>query len=105
MISAVGLTSAAPYCTSPITNVTSMKLARRIGLPETLTGDAVITCLDGHQMAKQGRAGPMLAIATIGSFFAGCVATVPVSCRRAVQEAGIPHQEQLPGKEAAKLGR
>ena len=37
---------------------------------------AVVTTLDGHQMAKQGRAGPALAIAAIGSFFAGCVATV-----------------------------
>jgi putative tricarboxylic transport membrane protein len=40
---------------------------------------SVMTCLDGHQMAKQGRAGPALAIAAIGSFFAGCVATVLVA--------------------------
>ena len=40
---------------------------------------AVVTTLDGHQMAKQGRAGPALAIAAIGSFFAGCVATVLVA--------------------------
>ncbi len=40
---------------------------------------SVITCLDGHQMARQGRAGPALAIAAIGSFFAGCVATVLVA--------------------------
>src|SRR5260221_12381075 len=39
---------------------------------------SVITCLDGHQMARQGRAGPALSIAAIGSFFAGCVATVLV---------------------------
>ena len=32
---------------------------------------SVVTALDGHQMAKQGRAGPALAIAAIGSFFAG----------------------------------
>jgi len=31
----------------------------------------VITCLDGYQMAKQGRAGPALGIAAIGSFIAG----------------------------------
>ena len=35
---------------------------------------SVVTCLDGYQMARQGRAGPALAIAAIGSFFAGCVA-------------------------------
>jgi putative tricarboxylic transport membrane protein len=40
---------------------------------------SVVTCLDGHQMARQGRAGAALAIAAIGSFFAGCVATVLVA--------------------------
>jgi hypothetical protein len=40
---------------------------------------SVVTCLDGHQMARQGRAGTALAIAAIGSFFAGCVATVLVA--------------------------
>jgi putative tricarboxylic transport membrane protein len=37
---------------------------------------SVITTLDGHAMAKQGRAGPALGIAAIGSFFAGSVATL-----------------------------
>src|ERR1700745_1642455 len=37
------------------------------------------TTRDGHQMARQGRAGPALAIAAIGSFFAGCVSTVVVA--------------------------
>src|ERR687883_421310 len=40
---------------------------------------SVVTTLDGFQMPKQGRAGPALAIAAIGSFFAGCVATVLVA--------------------------
>ena len=40
---------------------------------------SVVTTLDGFQMAKQGRAGPALSIAAIGSFFAGCVATVLVA--------------------------
>jgi len=40
---------------------------------------SVATCLDGYQMARQGRAGPALAAAAIGSFFAGCVATVAVA--------------------------
>jgi putative tricarboxylic transport membrane protein len=40
---------------------------------------SVVTCLDGHAMARQGRAGPALAIAALGSFFAGCVATVIIS--------------------------
>lgn len=37
---------------------------------------SVITCLDGHQMAKQGRAGPALGIAAFGSFIAGTVGLV-----------------------------
>jgi TctA family transporter len=36
---------------------------------------SVVTCLDGYQMGRQGRAGPALAIAAIGSFFAGTVGT------------------------------
>ena len=37
---------------------------------------SVVTCLDGHQMARQGRAGPALGIAAIGSFLAGTIAVV-----------------------------
>jgi putative tricarboxylic transport membrane protein len=44
---------------------------------------SVVTTLDGFQMAKQGRAGPALAIAAIGSFFAGCVATVVIAAAAA----------------------
>lgn len=36
---------------------------------------SVVTCLDGYAMAKQGRAGPALGIAAIGSFVGGTVAT------------------------------
>ncbi|MCC7276509.1 MAG: tripartite tricarboxylate transporter permease [Alphaproteobacteria bacterium] len=43
-----------------------------------LPGEAssVVTCLDGYQMARRGRAGAALAVAALGSFFAGTVATV-----------------------------
>ena len=37
---------------------------------------SVVTVIDGYQMARQGRAGPALASAGIGSFFAGCVGTL-----------------------------
>ncbi len=37
---------------------------------------SVVTVIDGYQMARKGRAGPALAAAGIGSFFAGCVATL-----------------------------
>jgi TctA family transporter len=40
---------------------------------------SVVTCLDGYQMARQGRAGPALATAALGSFFAGCVSTLVVA--------------------------
>ena len=36
---------------------------------------AAVTVLDGYQMAQQGRAGHALAVAALGSFFAGTVAT------------------------------
>src|SRR5262245_59445117 len=37
---------------------------------------SVVTCLDGYQMARQGRAGSALAVAAIASLFAGCVGTL-----------------------------
>ena len=37
---------------------------------------SVVTVLDGHQMAKQGRAGVALGMAAIGSFIAGSIATL-----------------------------
>src|SRR5688500_8952180 len=40
---------------------------------------SVVTCLDGHEMARTGRAGPALAIAAIGSFIAGTVGTVLIA--------------------------
>ncbi len=40
---------------------------------------SVVTCLDGHQMARQGRAGVALTVAALGSFIAGCFATVLIA--------------------------
>src|ERR1700716_3688591 len=37
---------------------------------------SVVTCIDGYQMARRGRGGVALTTAAIGSFFAGCVATL-----------------------------
>lgn len=37
---------------------------------------SVVTCLDGHAMARDGRAGPALAVAALGSFIAGTVAVL-----------------------------
>src|SRR5712692_2710001 len=48
-----------------------------VNIPGEVT--AIVTCLDGHQMARQGRAGVALGIAAIGSFFAGCVSTIVIA--------------------------
>ena len=40
---------------------------------------SVVTCLDGYQMARRGRAGPALSIAAIGSFIAGSFATLLIA--------------------------
>ncbi|HLQ94457.1 MAG TPA: tripartite tricarboxylate transporter permease [Xanthobacteraceae bacterium] len=40
---------------------------------------SVVTTLDGYQMARRGRAGPALGIAAIGSFVAGCIATLIIA--------------------------
>jgi TctA family transporter len=37
---------------------------------------SVVTCLDGHQMARQGRAGAALTVSALGSFVAGTFATL-----------------------------
>src|SRR4029078_7722233 len=48
-----------------------------VNIPGEVT--SVVTTIDGHQMAKQGRAGAALGIAALGSFFAGCVATLMIA--------------------------
>lgn len=40
---------------------------------------SVATTIDGYQMAKQGRAGPALSAAAIGSFIAGCIGTLLIA--------------------------
>ncbi|MET0202765.1 MAG: tripartite tricarboxylate transporter permease [Casimicrobiaceae bacterium] len=40
---------------------------------------SVVTCLDGHQMARRGQAGAALAVAALASFFAGTIATVLIA--------------------------
>ena len=49
---------------------------------------AVVTAIDGHEMANNGQAGIALGIAAIGSFFAGTVATLVIAAhRRAADQA------------------
>ena len=51
---------------------------------------SVVTCIDGYQMARQGRAGKALAIAAIGSFIAGTFATIAGRGVRAAAGRGRP---------------
>jgi len=46
-----------------------------------LPGEAssIVTALDGHELAKQGRGGLALSTAALGSFTAGCIATVVIA--------------------------
>src|SRR4249919_3290069 len=69
LIMLAGIYYGAQYCGS----TTSVL----VNIPGEAT--SVVTCLDGHQMARQGRAGAALSIAAIGSFFAGCFSTVLVA--------------------------
>jgi len=39
---------------------------------------SVVTCLDGYQMARQGRAGPALGISAFGSFIAGTLSVIAI---------------------------
>jgi TctA family transporter len=48
-----------------------------VNLPGEMS--SVITVLDGHKMARQGKAGAALCIAALGSFFAGCIATLVIA--------------------------
>ena len=48
-----------------------------VNLPGELS--SVVTCIDGYRMAQRGRAGAALAIAAIGSFFAGTVGTILIA--------------------------
>jgi putative tricarboxylic transport membrane protein len=45
---------------------------------------SVVTCIDGYQMARQGRAGPALGIAAFGSFIAGTLGVI------ALQAIAVP---------------
>src|SRR5438128_5491615 len=40
---------------------------------------SVVTCIEGYRMAQRGRAGAALAVAAIGSLFAGCVGTLLIA--------------------------
>ncbi len=56
---------------------------------------SVVTCIEGHQMAKKGRAGPALSISAIGSFVGGslavlCLVLIALPLSRAALQFGPP---------------
>jgi putative tricarboxylic transport membrane protein len=85
-VAAIAMLLPATYALSPVTALIMMAgiyYGAQYGGSTTailvkLPGEAssVVTVLDGHQMARRGRAGPALAAAGISSFFAGTVGTV-----------------------------
>ena len=56
---------------------------------------SIVTCIDGHQMARKGQAGLALAVSALGSFFAGCVGTLFI-CAFAPPLAAIAQQFNSP---------
>ncbi len=75
---------------------------------------SVVTCIDGYQMARKGRAGAALGIAAIASFIAGTVGVIALIADRAadrglravVQLAGIFRADvPRPGAGGAAVGR
>ena len=74
---------------------------------------SVVTCIDGYQMARKGRAGPALGIAAIASFIAGTVGVVLLIAhgaadrrfRAVLQLAGIFRADGAgPGARGAAVG-
>ena len=58
---------------------------------------------DGYQMAQKGRAGAALAVAAVGSFFAGCVGTIAIAAFAPVLAAACPEGHM--GGGPARAGR
>src|SRR6267143_717119 len=67
------------YCLIGVSVGTLIGVLPGIGPLGTIAILLPITFNDGYQMARQGRAGPALAIAAIGSFFAGTVGTLLIA--------------------------
>ena len=52
---------------------------------------SVVICLDGHPLARQGRAGPALCIAAISAFVAGCISIILITLFSPVLAAAALH--------------
>lgn len=57
---------------------------------------SVVTCLDGHPMAKSGRAGAALGIAAIGSLLAGSKGTLKLARQSYIAGQSIPKAAPSP---------
>ncbi|MBM4314817.1 MAG: tripartite tricarboxylate transporter permease [Deltaproteobacteria bacterium] len=85
-VAAMSLLLPATFHTSPVASIImlsgiyygAMYGGSTTSILVNIPGEAasVMTCLDGYQMARQGRAGPALGISAFGSFFAGTIGIV-----------------------------
>ena len=85
-VAAMSLLLPATFHTSPVASIImlsgiyygAMYGGSTTSILVNIPGEAasVMTCLDGYQMARQGRAGPALGISAFSSFFAGTIGIV-----------------------------
>src|SRR5712664_4144465 len=77
-ISAMSLLLPITLSGTPESGIGSMYGGSTTSILVNIPGEAasVVTCIDGHEMAKQGRAGPALGMAALASFAAGTFAVV-----------------------------
>lgn len=83
---AMGLLFPATFSASPVSGIImlagiyygAMYGGSTTSILVNIPGEAasVVTCLDGYQMARKGRAGPALGIAAMGSFIGGTLSTI-----------------------------
>jgi putative tricarboxylic transport membrane protein len=89
-VSAMALLLPSTYHVQPVTSIImmagiyygAMYGGSTTSILVNIPGEAasVITCLDGYQMARQGRAGAALGISAFGSFIAGTVSVIALMC-------------------------
>jgi putative tricarboxylic transport membrane protein len=85
-VAAMSLLLPATFHTSPVASIImlagiyygAMYGGSTTSILVNIPGEAasVMTCLDGYQMARQGRAGPALGISAFGSFIAGTIGII-----------------------------
>ncbi len=88
-VAAIAMLLPATYTLSPVTSLILLagvyygaqygRFTAAIFVTVPGESSSAITCIDGYQMAHQGRAGRAIVVAGLGSFFAGCVGTLTLA--------------------------